>query len=130
MKSSLKRVLTWTPRVLAILFAAFISLFALDVFGEGYTFWETLWALLMHLVPTFLVLIALAIAWRWAWLGGILFLALGVGYLLLAGSRVHWSAVLFIAGPLWLVGGLFLVSWGMDRGRRAGDDGRQTMDDG
>jgi hypothetical protein len=122
MKSSLKRVLIWTPRVLAILFAIFISLFALDVFGEGYTFWETVWALLMHLVPTFLVLIALAIAWRWAWLGGILFLALGVGYLVLGGGRVHWSAVLFIAGPLWLVGLLFMASWWVDRGRRTVDD--------
>lgn len=118
MKSSLKRILTWTPHVLGILFALFISLFALDVFGMGYTFWETLWALLMHLVPTFLVLAALAVAWRWAWLGGILFLALGVGYLVLMGGQVDWIAVLLIAGPLWLVGLLFLASWWV--GREAG----------
>jgi hypothetical protein len=119
MNPTVKRVLFWTPRVLTILFAIFISLFALDVFGQGYSFWETLWALLMHLVPTILVLVALAIAWRWEWLGGGLFIALGAGYLLLAGSRVHWSAVLFIAGPLFLVGLLFLASWWAGRADRA-----------
>jgi hypothetical protein len=120
MNPTVKRALFWTPRVLCILFAIFISLFALDVFGQGYGFWETLWALLMHLLPTILLLVALAIAWRWAWLGGVLFLALGAGYLLLAGSRVDWSADLFIiAGPLFLVGLLFLASWWVGRADRA-----------
>ena len=100
MKKSARRLLFWTPRVLCILFALFISLFALDVFGEGYGFWETLWALLVHLVPTF--------AWRWEWVGGILLIALGLFYIILAGSRVDWGATLLIAGPLFLVGVLFL----------------------
>jgi hypothetical protein len=116
MKTPVRRVLFWTPRILSILFAVFISLFALDVFGEGYGFWKTLWALLMHLVPTSLVLIALVLAWRWEWLGGLLFLGLGTGYLLLAGNRVQWSALLFIAGPLYVVGLLFLVSWRVEAG--------------
>ena len=103
MKRPARRLLFWTPRVLCLLFALFISLFALDVFGEGYGFWETLWALLMHLVPTIAVLIVLAIAWRWEWVGGILFIALGVFYIVLAGSRVHWSASLIIAETIsWL----------------------------
>ena len=37
MNNKWKRVLYWTPRVLGILFALFISIFALDVFGEGYS---------------------------------------------------------------------------------------------
>jgi len=40
---------------------------------RGYGFWETILALLIHLVPTGLVLVALAIAWRWDWAGTILF---------------------------------------------------------
>ena len=35
MKKSAKQWLFWTPRVLAMLFAAFVSIFALDVFGAG-----------------------------------------------------------------------------------------------
>ena len=111
MKRSVKRLLFWTPRILCILFAAFISLFALDVFGKGYGFWETIWALLMHLVPTALVLIALAVSWRWEWIGGLLFVALGVWYIIISWNKFHWTTYLIISGPLFLIGALFLANW-------------------
>jgi hypothetical protein len=115
MKQPANRLLLWTPRVLAILFAAFISMFAFDVFGEGYTFWETIVALVMHLVPTAAVLVALAIAWRWSWVGGILFLALGLVYILVF-REGDWIVYLLISGPLFLVGALFLCSaWAQKR---------------
>ena len=111
MESSVKQLLFWTPRILCILFAVFVSLFALDVFGEGHGFWKTLLALLMHLIPTGIILIVLAITWRWEWVGGILFSALGMGYLIVSWGRFHWSAYVAISGPLFLVGILFLVNW-------------------
>ena len=83
----------------------------------------------MRLAPTFLVLACLTIAWRWAWPGA--------GCLLPAGGRVQWRAVLSIAGPLWLVGLLFLARWWLERGQGMEDngpgtvgDGRRRMDDG
>ena len=109
MKQPANRLLLWTPRVLAILFAAFISIFALDVFGAGYTFWETIVALTMHMVPTAVVLLALVIGWRWQWIGGILFLALGLVYILVF-REGDLIAYLLISGPLFLVGALFLIS--------------------
>ena len=111
MKRPVKRLLFWTPRILCILFAVFVSLFALDVFGEGYGFWGTMLALLMHLIPTFVILIVLAISWRWEWVGGIMFIALGALYLVTSWGRFHWSAYLLISGPLFLVGVLFLINW-------------------
>ena len=120
MKSPLKQCLVWTPRILGMLFAVFLSLFALDVFGEGHGFWKTILALLIHLVPTGLVLIALAIAWRWEWLGGLLFIGLGALYLVMAAGRFHWSAYVVIAGPLFLVGVLFLVNWRFEATLRSG----------
>jgi len=111
MKRPVKRLLFWAPRILCILFAVFVSLFAFDVFGEGYGFWGTMLALLMHLIPTFVILIILAISWRWEWVGGILFIALGVLYLVTSWGRFHWSAYLLISGPLFLVGVLFLINW-------------------
>lgn len=111
MKKPVKQVVFWTPRILCVLFAVFVSLFALDVFGEGYNFWETIVALTMHLVPTGIILIALAIAWRWEGIGAILFVALGVWYMIMAWGRFEWITYLLIAGPLFLVGALFLVNW-------------------
>ena len=65
MKSKINKILYWSPRILGILVAILVSLFALDVFGEGYNFWEMIVALVMHLIPTFLILIALAVSWCW-----------------------------------------------------------------
>ena len=111
MKTPLKRLLFWTPRILCLLFAAFLSIFAADVFGEGYGFWKTVLALLIHLIPTWLVLIMLAIAWRWEWAGGILLTGLGAFYLIAFWGRFPWSTYLCISGPLFLVGILFFLNW-------------------
>jgi hypothetical protein len=89
----------------------FLSLFALDVFSEGYGFWEAILALLIHLIPVYIVVIALGIAWRWEWVGAILFIALALFYLVWSWERFHWSAYLAISGPLVLIGVLFLFNW-------------------
>jgi hypothetical protein len=111
MNRPMERLLFWTPRILCILFALFISLFALDVFNEGYGFRKMLLALLMHLIPTGVILIVLAISWRWEWVGGILFPACGLFYIVRFWGRFHWSAYLIISGPMFLVGVLFLINW-------------------
>lgn len=111
MKAPMKHCLFWTPRILCLLFAAFISLFALDVFDHQHSFWETSLALLMHLIPTGILLLILAIAWRWEWVGGFLFSALGVFYIVAFWGRFNWSVYAIIAGPLFLLGALFLLGW-------------------
>jgi hypothetical protein len=111
MHTTTKRVLFWTPRILCILFAVFLSLFSLDVFGEGLGFWESMLALLIHLVPVYIVVIVLVVAWRWEWVGAVLFTALAVFYVVWAWGRFHWSAYVAISGPLVLLGVLFLFNW-------------------
>ncbi|MBE9103313.1 DUF7670 domain-containing protein [Vacuolonema iberomarrocanum] len=107
MNTMTKRMLFWSPRILGILFAIFLSLFALDVFNEGYSIGEAFLALLIHLIPTYLVVISLAIAWRWEWVGSILFIALALFYLASTGGG-SWV----ISAPLLLIGSLFLLNWG------------------
>jgi hypothetical protein len=105
-------LLFWTPRILCLLFAAFISLFAADVFAESLGFWRTVVALTMHLIPTAIVLIVLAIAWRWEAVGGTLLILAGLGYTMMVVKGHHpLSWILAIAGPAYLVGALFLLSW-------------------
>ena len=109
MNQTVEKILFWSPRGLGILIAVFVSLFALDVFAEGYSFWETIGALLMHLIPTFVILVVLGIAWRWEWIGGFLFVVLGVLYITLFWEPSNLPAYLLISGPLFLAGILFLL---------------------
>ena len=111
MNTSIRRVIFWTPRVLCILFAIFLSLFALDVFSEGYGFGEAILALLIHLVPVYIVVIALGIAWRWEWIGAILFIALASLYLVRNWGQFPWFVYLLVIGPLVLMSVLFLLNW-------------------
>ncbi len=111
MSTQTQRLLFWTPRVLVLVFAAFVSLFALDVFGVGYSPWETVVALMMHLIPTALILVALGIAWRWELVGAGLFLGLAVLYLITAGGRFPWSVYVIMCGPPTLIAVLFALDW-------------------
>lgn len=111
MSEATKRFLFWTPRILTILFILFLALFALDVFQEGYGFWELLLALFMHLIPNLILVAVLVLAWKREWIGGALFCGLGIFYLVMAWGKVHWSAFLAISGPLFLIGILFFAGW-------------------
>jgi hypothetical protein len=116
MTSLSKRLLFWTPRALAIVFIAFLSLFALDVFGEGYGFWQTLLALVIHLIPTWILIALLILAWRWEWIGAVSYAAAGILYIatvlsrpLPAAVKLNWA--LTIAGPALIIAALFLFNW-------------------
>jgi hypothetical protein len=111
MNGNIRRVLFWSPRVLCILFAVFLSLFALDVFSEDAGLGEKMLGLLIHLTPVYVVVIVLVIAWRWEWVGAVAFIGLALLYLLQVWGREHWSAYLAISGPLALIGVLFLFNW-------------------
>lgn len=65
----------------------------------------------MHLIPNLLLLAFLIVAWHREWLGAVLFTGLGIIYLAWSWDRLHWSAHVGIAGPLFLLGILFLVNW-------------------
>ena len=100
----------WAPRVLAIVFIAFLSIFAFDVFGE-YGFPEILIALFMHLIPSILLVVALVIAWKQPFLGGICFSALGIATIICFRTYSDPIVFLIITLPILLVGGLFLFEY-------------------
>jgi hypothetical protein len=100
-------LLIWSPRVLGILFAGFLALFALDAFN-GRSFLQALPAFAVHLIPSLIVLVVVAVAWRFPWVGALACGALAV-YYAVGVRRLDWIAV--ISGPLALVALLFLLSW-------------------
>jgi hypothetical protein len=99
--------LQWVPRILGIAVALFVGLFALDAFGQGRPLAQALGDFAIHLIPAFLLLAVVAVAWRYPWVGAVAFMGLAVAYAISA-RRVDWIAV--IAGPLFIVGVLFLLS--------------------
>ncbi|NQT25137.1 hypothetical protein HQ585_07275 [candidate division KSB1 bacterium] len=111
MKKTTRNIIFWTPRVLCMLYALFLSIFALDVFGKGQALHTTLLAFVIHLIPTFLILLLLLIAWRWEWIGTVVSIGLAVFYMLWTRGEFPIQTYLIMSGPLLLVGFLFILGW-------------------
>lgn len=109
----------WIPRLLCIMAILFVSMFALDSFSPGLTLWEQLGGFLIHLIPSFVLLTTLLVAWRWERIGGMVFMAIGLGLspfvfgmnLERTGSMwVSLGIILMINIPFVMVGALFIIS--------------------
>jgi len=100
-------------------FALFISLFALDVFNEGRDFAGTALALLMHLLPTLVIVGVLVLSWRREWIGGVVYSFLAVFYVVWFWGKFPLSAYLVIAAPLAVMGASFMLNWFFRTGLRS-----------
>ncbi|HVP39786.1 MAG TPA: hypothetical protein VMS93_11455 [Candidatus Saccharimonadales bacterium] len=109
MTTAAKNLLFWTPRLVGIVFALFLGLFALDAFSEPGSLGVKLLAFLIHLAPVGILLLVVLVAWRWEWVGAVACFALVAIYAWWARTHLDW--ILLIAGPVFLVGVLFLVGW-------------------
>ncbi len=112
-------LLSWIARIIIILAILFVSMFALDSFSQEKTFWQNASALLMHLIPSFVLLGILIVAWKWEKVGGTIFtitgLVLCVLVFMLNYRRNHsfWislSIVLMICVPFVVAGVLLIIS--------------------
>lgn len=109
--------LYWAPRIFGIMFVFFISLFALDVFGE-FSGFDIVIALFMHLIPSFVLTGILIVSWRHERLGGILYLILAIVFTLFFKTYEDVIVFLLITGPVLLVGILFLINYYRGGGKR------------
>ena len=122
MKYSTKAVVLWSPRVLAILFALFISLFALDVFDGKSGILETLIGFAIHLIPTGIIVIAIILSWHREWIGGIVFIFLPIFYIYSTWGRFPLSVYLIMCTPPMITGILYFVNWKIKRDDRGKGD--------
>ncbi len=118
------RVFHWLPRVICIIAILFISLFAADSFAPGQTILHQLGAFFMHLIPSFLLIALLIAAWKWEYVGGIIFVIIGLGLspfiFMLNYNRNHsfgtsLGIILMITFPFVIVGILFIISYFMKK---------------
>jgi len=120
MKPSIK-IFHWLPRIICTLAILFVSMFALDAFAPGLTVCQQIGAFMMHLIPSFVLIVVLVVAWKWEFVGGIILTAIGLGLspfiFQLNHSRNHFSVgqsigvVMMITFPFVVVGILFIVSY-------------------
>ena len=126
MENKIDKFIYWAPRVLSILFLLFLAMFSLDVFEPGLSPWQIAVGLFMHNIPVLILLAILIISWKREIVGGVAFILAGFLYigLMLRNALTGpfegymFSYSLIIAGPAFLIGGLFLAGWRKKRIRK------------
>jgi len=89
----------WIPRILAICYILFMSLFALDTeFGLGF---------FVHLTPSFLLIAILIFTWKKSQLAGILFGLFGLGTIIFFGTYESLISFIVISLIPILIGFIF-----------------------
>lgn len=113
----MKKVVYWTPRVLAILFTLFIMMFSLDVFDGTSSLADQLIGFLMHNLPAFGIILIIVLSWKKDIFGMIGFALVAIGLFMMVmgsnppvGSAVN-PAVFIISGPALLISLLYGISW-------------------
>ncbi|MFM7593533.1 MAG: hypothetical protein ACKO85_17240 [Isosphaeraceae bacterium] len=102
------------PQILALVFSAFLAIFAADVF-EGQSFSLKLFVgLFIHLLPSFLVLFLAWLGGRFPIIAAACFCLLGVGYMVMTQGRFPVMTQVIIGGPPILIGLLFLNNYYSD----------------
>jgi hypothetical protein len=96
-------------------FALFLGVFALDVFEEAQGLGAVLGGLVIHLVPSLVIVVALAISWKWRWIGALLFAILGGMYLVMARGQFPIATFVVMSGPLFLIAVLLLLDGCIER---------------
>jgi hypothetical protein len=124
------KITRWTARILCILAILLVSMFALDAFEPGHSVWHQLLAFVIHMIPSFVLIVLLIIAWKWERIGGILLAVAGLafGLFLFRTNRMHYltllsfvSTVMALVFPFLLSGVLFIISYYLDK---KGPDGK------
>ncbi len=123
MKIVIDKLIYWSPRILGAIFILFLMMFSLDIFMPGLSAGQKAVGLFVHNIPALVLLVILIISWKREIVGGVVFVLVGIIYLLMQimnpafeWYQLPWSFI--IAGPALLIGVLFIIS--RDRKRYQG----------
>lgn len=99
----------WIPRVLIIAFIAFFSLFSLDAFTGDALILEKLAGFLIHMLPSFVMILFLVLTWNRPVAAGVMFIILGVVFTFFFNTYKQVSSFFTISLIPILTGLMFLV---------------------
>lgn len=98
----------WLPRVIAILFIIFLTIFSFDVFSMEGTVLQKTEGFLIHNIPVFILIILLAFSWKNEKIGGTLFIMAAIFFTFFFHTYQRMDTFLLISFPLLLIGAMFL----------------------
>ncbi len=118
----------WIPRILTLLYIAFLMLFSVDVFFMEGPLLQKVGGFLIHNVPAFLFLLSLAITWKQPiWTAGLVFVCDFI-ITLLYGTFEEWSHFLVFSIPPLFFALLFVVIYLLSSGAEPDTDGDLPAD--
>ena len=102
------KILTWTPRVLAIILCVMALALGLDMFDMQSSWLNMILGFLLHGIPAYMLMGVTFVSWKWPLVGGSVFIGLGVLYSII----VILNGVFFTVGlyPI-LIGLLFIAQY-------------------
>ena len=109
-----QKILYWLPRIAGIFCAVICFILAFGVFlEEDWTPVEQTIGFFMQLIPFLIMSIVLYIAWKWEFIGGIIYIILGIviiAFTILSRPERLYNSF-FLSGPLFFVGVLFIIHY-------------------
>jgi hypothetical protein len=116
MESKENNYIFWIPRILAIAFILFLSLFSLDVLDTDISLIEKIARMFIHNTPSLFLLLIMIISWKKEIIGATFFILSGLAYASLILSKGldydSINIIFVISGPAILVGISYSLLWG------------------
>ncbi len=95
------KIVHWSARMLGILIAVFWFAILLT---HGFSM-----ATMLESIVLISVIAVLICAWKFEFAGGMIYLLLGITYMIVTISQANWTAILIVATPPIVTGGLFIT---------------------
>jgi Na+/proline symporter len=100
----------WIPRVLVILFIAFVMMFSFDIFEMKAPIWKLAVGFLIQNSPAILMLLVLLLTWKRPMVAGIFYGVLGVLVMFLLKTYNDAGMFMYFTLPLFVVCGLYIAA--------------------
>ena len=111
----MKNLITWAPRVIALIIIVFILLFAFNGFVPRYLTGEGVVPLVIGILPAVVLFLALVMAWFFRLAGGITWIILGIVMIIFFHTYRDELSFLTLSSPVVAVGVLFVLSHFYDK---------------
>jgi len=127
-----EKIILWLPRLLCIAAILFVSMFALDAFEPGMPIGQQLLNFMIHLIPSFVLLLFFWFSWKWPYVGGIIFSIIGIvtspfvyrmNYNRTHSVGISLLIILMITVPFIVIGVLYIFSHFQMRRKKHGTKG-------